>query len=245
MFAVGMIIGFIGAGGAGVMVSILTIVFDLPIHTAVGTALGAMVFTTVSGSISHFREGNVVFRPGVILGLGGMLGAIAGANLSQRVPEAALQLAAGYALWFLAFLVWLRMALGTRIATAQEGDAFHINRRQSVVGTSVGVAGGMASAFFGVGMAPFVQLALMTVMRLPLIQSVGTTMLALCFISVSGSLALSQHGDLSWTHLIGVTIGMTAGSYVGAKFTRRAPVSLLKFAVVATPFLGGTALIFL
>lgn len=245
MFAVGVIIGFIGAGGAGVMVSILTIVFDLPIHTAVGTALGAMVFTTVSGSISHFREGNVVIRPGVILGLGGMLGAIIGANLSQRVPEAALQLAAGYALWFLAFLVWLRMALGTRIATAQEGDHYGVNRRQAAVGSGVGVMGGMASAFFGVGMAPFVQLALMTVMRLPLIQSVGTTMLALCFISVSGSLALSQHGDLSWMHLIGVTIGMTAGSYVGAKFTRRAPVSLLKFAVVATPFLGGSALIFL
>lgn len=244
MFAVGVITGFIGAGGAGVMVSILTIVFDLPIHTAVGTALGAMLFTTLSGSYSHFREGNVVIKPGVVIGLGGMMGAILGADLSQLIPAHILQPAAGYALWFLAFLVWMRMRLGSRITTMQEGDDYRFSTRQSVVGAGVGAAGGMASAFFGVGMAPFVQLALMTVMRLPLIQALGTTMLALTFISASGSLALARHGDLSVIHMIGVTIGMTAGAYVGAKFTRRAPLKLLKFAVVATPFFGGAALIF-
>src|SRR5690606_34597784 len=108
MFVVGVLIGFIGAGGAGVMVSILTLVFGLSIHTAVGTALGAMLFTTVSGSYSHFREGNVVIKPGVILGLGGMVGAVAGADLSQLIPEHVLQPAAGFALWFLSFLVWFR-----------------------------------------------------------------------------------------------------------------------------------------
>lgn len=243
MFAVGVVVGFIGAGGAGVMVSILTLVFDLPIHTAVGTALGAMVFTTVSGSISHYREGNVVVRPGVILGLGGMIGAVLGADLSQLIPEDALQFASGGALIFLAFLVWFRMKLGTRIKSHQEGEVYTINRVQGAIGAGVGSLGGMASAFFGVGMAPFIQLSLMTVMRLPLLQSIGTTMLALSFISTSGSLALASHGDLSLVHMLGVTIGMTAGSYAGAKFTRRAPISLLKFAVVATPFVGGLTLI--
>lgn len=244
MFGVGILIGFIGAGGAGVMVSILAIGFDLPIHTAVGTALGAMLFTTVSGSFSHFREGNVVIKPGVIIGLGGMAGAVAGADLSQLIPEQVLQPAAGFALWFLAFLVWLRMALGTRIVSIPHGEINTIDGKRGAVGASVGMLGGVASGFFGVGMAPFIQLALMTVMRLPLVQAVGTTMLALVFVSTSGSLALARHGDLSLVHMVGVTIGMTAGSYVGAKFTRRAPTRVLKTAVVATPFLGGAALIF-
>lgn len=68
-------------------------------------------------------------------------------------------------------------------------------------------------------------------------------MLALVFISLSGSLALARHGDVSFEHLVGVTIGMIAGSYTGAKFTRRAPVSLLRVAIVATPFIAGTLLI--
>jgi uncharacterized membrane protein YfcA len=119
-----------------------------------------------------------------------------------------------------------------------------LTRPQYAAGAGVGVLGGMASAFFGVGMAPFVQIGMLTVMRLSLIKSVGTTMLALTFISLSGSLALARHGDVSPIHLVGVMIGMTTGSYVGAKFTRRAPPALLRTAIVATPFIGGIPLIF-
>lgn len=243
MFVIGMLIGFIGAGGAGVMVSILTLVFDLPIHTAVGTALAAMLFTTISGAISHYREGNVVIGPGIVIGVGGMTGAVLGANLSQSIPEHILQPAAGAALWFLAFLVWLRMRLRDYIKAHPEGEVYRLSAPQLASGAGAGVLGGIASSFFGVGMAPFVQLALMTVMRLPLIQALGTTMLSLAFISLSGSMALASHGDVSLVHTIGVTIGMTAGSYVGAKFTRRAPMKLLRFAVVATPFVAGSMLI--
>jgi uncharacterized protein len=244
MFGVGVLIGFIGAGGAGVMVSILTLVFGLPIHQAVGTALAAMLFTTISGSISHYREGNVVIGPGIVIGAGGMTGAVVGANLSQSIPEHILQPAAGAALWFLAFLVWLRMRLREYIKAHPEGEPYRLATSQIAGGAGAGVLGGMASSFFGVGMAPFVQLSLMTVMRLPLIQAIGTTMLSLSFISLTGSLALASHGDVSLVHMIGVTIGMTAGSYVGAKFTRRAPVKLLRFAIVATPAIAGTMLVF-
>ena len=245
MFAVGVLIGFIGAGGAGVTVSLLTVAFGLSIHTAVGTALAAMLFTTISGSISHFREGNISIAPGVVIGVAGMTGAAIGADLSQNIPEHILQPAAGFALWFLAFLVWLRLRLRSRLRHVSEDEPRPpLTRAQYAGGTGVGVMGGMASAFFGVGMAPFVQLGLLTVMRLPLIKSVGTTMLALSFISLSGSLALARHGDVSLVHLAGVVAGMTSGSYVGAKFTRRAPISVLRVAVVATPFIGGIPLIF-
>lgn len=245
MFVVGMLIGFIGAGGAGVMVSLLTIMFDLPIHQAVGTALAAMLFTTISGSISHFREGNVSIAPGVVIGVAGMTGAVFGADIGQNIPEEVLQPMAGLALWFLAFLVWLRTRLRGRLnEIAEDATLDPLVPAQYAGGASVGVLGGMASAFFGVGMAPFVQLGMLTVMRLPLAKSIGTTMLALSFISLSGSVALARHGDVSVVHLVGVTIGMTTGSYVGAKFTRRAPADLLRTAIVATPFLGGVLLLF-
>lgn len=226
------------------MVSLLTIAFHLPIHQAVGTALAAMVFVTIAGATSHFREGNVSVWPGVIVGLAGMTGAVVGANASQAVPERILQPAAGMALWFLAFLVWLRTRLKGRLAEVSE-DALvaPLVPAQVGAGVGVGVAGGVASAFFGVGMAPFVQLGMLTIMRLPLTKAIGSTMLALSLISLSGSLALARQGDVSLPHLVGVVIGMTSGSYVGAKFTRRAPRQVLRVAVVATPFVAGTLLI--
>lgn len=243
-FGIGALLGFIGAGGAGVMVSLLTIGFELPIHQAVGTALASMLVVATAGTISHFREGNINVAAGVTVGLFGMAGAALGADIGQGIPEHILQPAAGFALWFLAFLVWFRTRVAGRIASGHDPAAPVHTRLQIAGAAGLGVSGGVASAFFGVGMAPFIQLGLLTVFRLSLVRTIGTTMLALMFISLSGSAALARHGDVSYEHLLGVTIGMTVGSYVGAKFTRRASVSLLRAAIVMTPFLAGTLLIF-
>lgn len=226
------------------MVSLLTIGFGLPIHTAVGTALASMMVVAISGTVSHYREGNINVPAGITVGVFGMVGAVMGADFSQSIPEHILQPAAGYALWFLAFLVWLRTHLARRVKAGHDpSEAVH-TKTVFAGAAGLGVVGGMASAFFGVGMAPFIQLGMLTVFRLSLVRTIGTTMLALVFISFSGSLALARHGDVSYEHLIGVTIGMTAGSYVGAKLTGRAPINVLRVAIVATPFIAGSLLIF-
>jgi uncharacterized membrane protein YfcA len=226
------------------MVALLTLAFDLPIHQAVGTALASMVVVSISGAISHYRENNINVRAGVVVGLSGMIGAIVGADIGQSIPEHVLQPAAGFALWFLAFLMWARTRVMPQLAHTVDQTEIAHSPQQMAGGSVLGVTGGVASAFFGVGMAPFIQLGMLTVMKLSLVQTVGTTMMALIFISLSGSVALASHGDVSWTHMTGVAIGMTAGSFVGAKLTRRAPAAVLRVAVIATPFVAGALLIF-
>lgn len=55
----GVLLGFIGAGGAGMLTGILSGVFGLEIDKAIGTALAAMCVVTVFGAISHYRENHV------------------------------------------------------------------------------------------------------------------------------------------------------------------------------------------
>ena len=172
-----------------------------------------------------------------------------GADTSQFVPAATLRIGAGLALWLLAGLVWLRTALGVGVPVAGDewewaGETARPAREwASAVG--LGVSGGAAAAFFGVGMAPFLQLGFLAVLRLPLRQTVGTTMLTLIFVSAAGSLALARHGDVSVPHLIGTTLGLGGGAFIGARFTRRAPRQLLRVAVVAIPLIAGGMLLFL
>ena len=83
MLALGAVIGFVGAGGAGVTIALLTVGFGVPIHTALGVALAAMVFTMISGTISHFRQNEVLVKTGAIIGLGGVIGAWLGASASN------------------------------------------------------------------------------------------------------------------------------------------------------------------
>ncbi|OAA83524.1 hypothetical protein WY13_03311 [Clostridium ljungdahlii] len=44
MFIVGIALGFVGAGGSGFIISILTVIFGFTIHVSLGTALAAMIF---------------------------------------------------------------------------------------------------------------------------------------------------------------------------------------------------------
>ena len=247
-FLIGLLIGFVGAGGAGVAVAILTTGFALPAHTAIGTAIAAMFFVTISGAVSHLREGNVAQRLGLVVGLAGAAGAVLGADASQAIDDQTLAVAAGLALWGLAALMWLRTRLTGAVAAAREiawqGETPR-SLREWLAGIGLGATGGAAAAFFGVGMAPFLQLGLLTVHHLPLRQTVGTTMLVLVFISASGGASLARHGDVSAPHLLGLTIGLASGAYIGAPFTRRAPRGILRSAVVAIPFTAGAMLLFL
>jgi uncharacterized membrane protein YfcA len=244
-FVIGLIVGFIGAGGAGTAVAILTTLFKLPVHTAIGTAIAAMLFVTFSGAISHYREGNVAYRLGLVVGLAGAAGAVLGADTSQMVPERMLGIGAGLALWGLAFLVWVRTRM-TRLAGVEhvwQGESSR-SPREWVSGAGLGAVGGAAAAFFGGGMAPFLQLGFLVLHRLPLRQTIGTTMLALVFISAAGSVAMARHGDVSPPHLIGLTVGLASGAFIGARFTRRVPRQALRVAVVTVPAVAGAMLLF-
>lgn len=246
-FALGLLLGFIGAGGAGLVVALLTSVFGLPVHDAIGTALAAMCFVTIAGSISHYREGNIALTVGVTVGLAGMVGAAFGADTGQDIPERQLQLAAGLALWALAVLVWLRLRWverAPREAIVGQSTADGAARR-FVTSIGLGLSGGAAAAFFGVGMAPFLQFGLLTMLKLPLRQTVGTTMLTLVFISLSGTFILARNGDVSIPHLIGTVVGLSSGSYIGARYTRRVRREVLRTAVVVVPVIAGAMLIFL
>ncbi len=245
-FLIGIILGFIGAGGAGVLLGLLAGVFDLPIDQAIGTALAAMCVVTISGAASHFREGNVALRVGLVTGCAGVLGGVIGATASQNVADNTLRLASGLALWGLAVLVWLR----TRIVKTSPagidaaGPPLSLNRE---IATSIGLGstGGVAAGFLGVGMAPYLQLGFLTMHRLSLRQTVGTTMWALVFISASAATVLAGHGDVSGPHLIGSVLGLSGGTFLGAKLTRRMPVRVLRTAIVLVPILAGAMVLFL
>ncbi len=247
-FAFGLAVGFIGVGGAGVAVALLTGVFGLPAHTAIGTAIAAMLFVTLTGSISHYREGNVSYRLGLVIGLAGAAGAVMGADSSQGVPDEVLKVAAGLALWCLAVLVFFRSRIASGITAMSDATLDtepSRSKREWAAGIGIGATGGAAAAFLGIGMAPLIQLGLLAIHRLPLRQTVGTAMMALVFISAAGGVAMARHGDVSGPHLVGLTIGLASGAYIGARFTRRAPRQVLRVAVVAVPITAGAMMLFL
>jgi uncharacterized protein len=117
--------------------------------------------------------------------------------------------------------------------------------RELAASVGLGLSGGASAAFFGVGMAPFLQLGFLSVLKLSLRQTIGTTMLTLVFISGAASAVLARGGDVSLRHLVGAVIGLSIGTFIGARFTKRAPRVVLRVTVVAVPVTAGAMLLFL
>jgi uncharacterized membrane protein YfcA len=75
--AIGFLSGLFGVGGGFLMTPIL-IFIGIPAPIAVGTEANQIVASSVSGVLAHWRRGNVDFKMGAILLLGGLLGSTLG-----------------------------------------------------------------------------------------------------------------------------------------------------------------------
>jgi len=242
MLLLGILLGFVGAGGSGFIIAILTVLFGIPIHTALGTSLAAMVFTTLSGAYSHFRQGNISVKTGVMVGGFGAVASYFGSKLAGLIPVHSLHWLTAGMLLLSAVILIVRLFIVQKIKEnyKKETPSNLLFVRNAAV---VGLVTGLLSGTFGIGAAPFIQIGLLVVMGLSLKQSVGTTMLVILPIALAGGVGYYFQGYLNIMLLVEVVAGTMIGSYVGAKFTALAPQPLLKSAMVITPIIAGAILL--
>ena len=77
---VGMLSGIFGVGGGFLMTPLLMFI-GVPPAIAVGTEANQIVASSVSGVLAHMRRGNVDFKMGAILTVGGFIGSFSGVYL--------------------------------------------------------------------------------------------------------------------------------------------------------------------
>jgi uncharacterized protein len=90
-FAIGILVTMFGGGGGFFYVPILTLLFHVPTQLAAATSLAATIPTVIVGSIEHYRKGNINLQIGAIFGVSGLVGAFAGAYLSNLISSVLLQ----------------------------------------------------------------------------------------------------------------------------------------------------------
>ncbi len=82
---VGLGAAFYGLGGGFLMVPFL-LFMGYTAQKAVGTSFLAILVISVSALAAHNKLANVDYRAGILLGMGGIIGAQAGARLVEHVP---------------------------------------------------------------------------------------------------------------------------------------------------------------
>lgn len=245
MIMMGLLLGFVGAGGAGFIIAILTVAFGIPIHTALGTSLAAMVFTSLSATYSHVREKNVIPLTGLTVGLFGAVGAWIGAYIARTIPSEDLSWMTGAILLVSAILLWLRIYGAPHWFTASKNANQNMKSLLFwLQAIGLGMITGLMSGIFGIGSSAFIQAGLLILFGLSVQKAAGTTMIVILPIALIGGLGYFTVGFLDLTLLIKVAAGTIIGSYIGAKFTNRLPRPVLKIAMISVPVIGAFTLFF-
>jgi len=243
LFGLGLVLGFVGAGGAGVVIAVLSAFFKIPLHTALATSLCAMIFTTMAGSLSHFREDNTDVRTGAAVGGFGAVGAFSGAQIASLIPAGELKWLTAGMMFISGLLLWTRFFSNSSLFSDSNQKQHPTGLVFWLTAAGLGFVTGTMSGAFGIGSTPFIQLGLLSLFGMSIYKSAGTTMLVILPIALLGGIGYMFAGHLDISLLLQVTTGLMCGAYLGAKFTKRLPPIILKTASVVIPFLGGLLLI--
>lgn len=251
-FLIGILVSTLGGGGGGLYAPVLILLFGIPTQTAVATSLASVLPTTVAGTISHYREGNVDIRIGLILGIGGIIGTLIGVYIASLISPTFLRKILGV-FTLLMILPMLRSALKrhekpakTNIENENTKKSARLTGPKRIIATFFGVAGGIMAGIFGISGTPPVVAGLYS-LGMPAILVVGTTVFVLIFNSAAGIGGYFLLGRLDLHLIILLGGGAVIGAFIGPKLLKKIdPVILEKIyapLLVGIMFILGISLI--
>ena len=258
---VGFLSGLFGVGGGFLMTPIL-IFIGIPPPVAVGTEANQIVASSVSGVLAHWRRGNVDFKMGGVLLLGGLLGSSFGVWLFALLRQLG-QIDVAIKLLYVAFLgiigslmfaESLRTLTRRRSATASRaklhkhtwihGLPLKMRFRRSKLYISallpfgVGILVGVLSAIMGVGGGFVMVPAMIYLLGMPTAVVIGTSLFQIIFVTANVTFLQAYANQtvdvfLALMLLIGAVIGAQFGARAGAKLHGEELRGLLALMVLA------------
>lgn len=237
--AIGAVMGFfagmLGIGGGALIVPLVTIVMEaqgLPrehiLHLAVGTAMAAIAFTSLSSLRAHASRGAVRWDVALRITPGILIGGVIGALIAGALPTR------WFALIFTGFVYYA--------ATAMLRDVKPRASRQlpgSAGMFAVGLGISALSALVAIGGA-VMSIPFMLLCNVPILHAIGTAAAIGFPIAVSGSAGyvlsgwgvagLPEHalGYVYLPALAGIVVASVLTAPLGAAVAHRAPVKRLR-----------------
>lgn len=219
-FIVGLLIISLGGGGGAVYVGILTAFFNIPPAIAATTSLATTIPTTAVGTFSHWKAGNVNWRFGLTMLIGGAVGSIVGSLCSGFLPENLYNKITGLILLLLA----VQMLVSYIKKKRKKDDTQDINsankKSNTVKAVCFGLLGGIMSGLVGLSGGGPIIVGLM-ILGCQALETVGTSVLVLFGIAVTGFLTHLGIGTIDWKLVGLLTIGTVCGAFVGPLLLKR------------------------
>lgn len=211
---VGFTLGLVGGGGSILAVPLMIYLVGVPNpHVAIGTSALAVAANAASGLAQHARAGTVKWRCGFLYASSGVIGALAGATLGKTVDGQKLLL-----LFALLMIVVGILMLRGRNSRGVGGEACNRHNAPQVLGYGFGTGG--FSGFFGIGGGFLIVPGLIASTRMPMLNAVGTSLVAVTAFGLTTALSYAASGLVDWALAAAFIAGGIFGGTLGTRAAR-------------------------
>jgi len=269
---VGLLSGIFGVGG-GFLMTPLLIMIGIPPTVAAASDSNQIVGASTSGTMAHFRLGNVDIKMGMLLLVGGVLGGTVGVQIIKvlrRMGNANFLITVTYVLMlgFIGFYMFqesLQAMRKTKKPAAEEPSAskpskygllvqklpFQMYFDKSGVRLSVlmplvlGVFVGILAAIMGVG-GGFIMVPVMVyLLRMPMHVVVGTSLFQILFTCINVTIMQSYtNHTVDFILALILLLGSTLGAQFGAKLSKKLKADQLKILLASLVLLVMVKMLF-
>jgi hypothetical protein len=246
--AAGLLGALSGLGGGVVIVPVLTVIFHVDIHFAIGASLVSVIATSSGAAAAYVREGFSNIRVGMFLEIATTLGALLGAWLTTRVPTHSIGFIFGIVLLYSAYAsvkqrhevltqkpdpLALRLRLQGSFPSSPTTHQDYVAQRVPA-GFGLMALAGTLSGLLGIGSGAVKVIAMDQAMRLPFKVSTTTSNFMIGVTAAASAGLYLRSGYLAPALVMPVMLGVLLGSLIGSRLLVRAHVRTLKlvFALV-------------
>jgi uncharacterized membrane protein YfcA len=246
VFVVAGAAGFLGAltglGGGVVLTPVLTLLFGVDIRYAIGATLVSVIATSSGAASAYVKEGYSNIRIGMFLEIATTIGAIAGAYLALRIPTSGLGIILGAVLLHSAWLslrekafhhtaapadpLARRLKFNSSYPAAGGWQNYEVQRVKTGFGLMFGA--GALSGMLGIGSGAFKVIAMDQAMGIPFKVSTTTSNFMIGVTAAASAGVYLHRGYIEPVLAMPVMVGVTAGSFLGARILSGADVHVLR-----------------
>jgi len=219
----GGITSLIGASGVMIIVPILTMVFNVSIHTAIGTSLFVDVIASLTVAYTYYKNGNIELKSGVWITLTSIIGAQFGAFYANRLGEGNLTSSFGIVL----VAVGLFMIRNSFKKNRPSADALNKSIRfkkewqKTLAALMTGLVVGIISGIFGAGGGVMILIALIAIMSFQLHKAIGTSTLIMALTALSSTVGYAARGNIDLVLGSLLATGAVMGGIAGSRYANR------------------------
>jgi uncharacterized membrane protein YfcA len=243
---VGFVVGLTGMGGGALMTPILVLLFGVEPLTAVSSDIVAsMIMKPIGGGV-HWKRGTV--HRGLVkwLVMGSVPSAFIGVLLLKKLGSGAalqgnIKMSLGVALLIVSAGLVLRPLLAARKKPGESLLPFDVRPLPTLF---IGILGGVVVGLTSVGSGSLmIILLLMLYPRLKLSELVGTDLVQAVPLVTSAALGHLLFGDFKMALTASILIGSIPGVFLGARFSSRAPDTVIRPALIVVLIVSGLKLV--